>query len=306
MKKREIINLIGISRSKYYEWSLRIGVYNSHNCFIPRSHWLLEEERDAIIDFCSSKVLSGYRRLTYMMIDKDIVYASPATVYRVLKDAGLISRWNQGTKTKKGTGFIQPEKPLEHIHVDISYINIIGTFFFLICVLDGYSRMILHFELRANMQEYDVEITIQRFLEKYPEANGNLITDNGSQFISRDFKDFIRESGLNHIRTSVRHPQSNGKLERFHKTIKNEKIRVSSFISEIDAREQIAGYIKSYNEERLHSAIYYLTPKEVFEGKMKIRLDERQKKLDNSRRLRKQKFEFESSLSQYRDLSISR
>ena len=306
MKKREIINLIGISRSKYYNWSLRIGLYNSHNGFIPRSHWLLEEEREAIIDFCKSKVLLGYRRLTYMMIDRDIVYTSPATVYRVMKDAGLISRWNQGTKTKKGMGFIQPEKPLEHIHTDISYINILGTFFFLICILDGYSRMILHFELRANMQEYDVEITIQRFLEKYPEANGNLITDNGSQFISRDFKDFIRESGLNHIRTSIRHPQSNGKLERFHKTIKDEKIRVSSFISEIDAREQIAGYIKSYNEERLHSAIYYLTPKEVFEGKMKIRLDERQKKLDNSRRLRKQKFEFESSLSQYRDLSISR
>jgi len=82
--------------------------------------------------------------------------------------------------------------------------------------------------------------------------------------------------------TSVRHPQSNGKIERFHGTIKSEAIRKQSYLSINDARRQIEGYIKIYNEERLHSAIGYLRPKEVFEGKMNQRLAERQKKLDQA------------------------
>ena len=158
-----------------------------------------------------------------------------------------------------------------------------GTFFFLMTILDGFSRMVIHHELRSHMEEYDVEVTIQRALEKYPEAKPNIITDNGSQYISKDFKEFVRVSGLNHIRTSIRYPQSNIKIERFHKTIKQEKIRKSSMISIGDARKQIEEFICYYNEERLHSSIYYLTPKEVFEGHMKKRLNKRQEKLDTTR-----------------------
>jgi putative transposase len=290
LTKSCLIKHIGITRSKYYQWSKRLGIYNSHNGNIPRSHWLTDCEIDAITQYCRNKDRLGYRRLTYTMIDEDIAYTSPATVYRILKNAGLLNRWNAKSVSSKGNGFVQPEKPLEHLHMDISYVNILGTFFFLICVLDGFSRMILQHELRANMEEYDVEITLQRALEKYPEAKGNLISDNGSQFISRDFKDFIRENGLNHVRTSVNYPQSNGKMERFHQTIKEEKIRVSSFVDIDDARKQIDKYVDFYNNERLHSSIYYLTPKEVFDGKMHERLIERQNKLDKGRKLRVQLF----------------
>ena len=155
---------------------------------------------------------------------------------------------------------------------------------FLISIPDGYSRMIVHHELRTTMTEYDVEITIQRALEKYPATHPRLITDNGKQsrYLSGDLKEYLRNCGLKQVRTSVYYPQSNGKIERFHGTIKSEAIRKQSYLSINDARRQIDGYIKIYNEERLHSAIGYLTPKEVFEGKMNQRLAERQKKLDQA------------------------
>jgi len=283
--KQNVLELLALSKSRYYDWIKRQGQPNRHNGQMPKSYWLLPLEREAILVYCKDKTDEGYRRLTYQMLDKNIVAVSPSTVYRVLKAAGLLKRW-LAKKSKKGNGFKQPLKPHEHWHVDISYVNILGTIFFLISVLDGASRYIVHPELRRNMTEYDVQLTIERAKEKYPDACPRIISDNGSQFISKDFKEFIRYSGFSHVRTSVAYPQSNGKLERFHGTIKREAIRKSSYLSIEDARERIAFYIDYYNTERLHSAIYYLTPEDVLQGRSKSRLEERQNKLDEARKAR--------------------
>ena len=277
------LKLLKISPSKYYNWVERKGLPNQINRDTPNSTWLLPEENEMIVSFCQDKIEAGYRRLSYMMLDEDIVAASPSTVFRVLKRNNLLNRWSIKTPSSKGTGFIQPLKPNEHWHTDISYVNILGTFFFLMTVLDGFSRKVLHHELRANMTEVDVEIVMQKTIELFPDAKANLITDNGSQYISKDFKGFIKDSGLKHIRTSVAYPQSNGKIERFHRTIKSEKIRVSSFVDIKDARDQINTYINEYNDERLHSAINYLTPNDVFNGLKERRLAERKIKIDNAR-----------------------
>jgi len=276
------IRKIGIRMSKFQDWSKRYGHPNFHNGNNPRSWWILSWEKEAILEYCRDRISEGYRRLTYKMIDEDIAAVSPATVYRILKANGLLYRWNPGHSSSKGNGFKQPTAPNEHWHMDIAYINVMGTFMFLISVLDGYSRMIVHHELRTTMTEYDVQITIQRALEKYPGVHPHLISDNGKQFVAKDFREFLRDCGLKQIRTSVYYPQSNGKIERFHGTIKSEAIRKQSYLSPDDARRKIEGYIKIYNEERLHSAIGYLTPKEVFEGKMNQRLAERQNKLDQA------------------------
>lgn len=279
----QALKLLNISPSKYYSWVERKGLPNKTNIETPNSAWLLPEETDKIIEYCQDKIEDGYRRLTYMMLDDDIVAVSPSSVYRVLRSNNLLNRWSEKKPSSKGSGFVQPLKPNEHWHTDISYVNILGTFFFLMTVLDGYSRKVIHHELRSNMTETDVEIVIQRAIELHPDATANLITDNGTQYVSKDFKSFIKDSGLNHIKTSVAYPQSNGKIERFHRTIKSEKIRVSSFVDIADARKQIDTYIKDYNEERLHSSLGYLTPNEVFNGYREYRLAERKIKLDNAR-----------------------
>ncbi|MFZ6186160.1 transposase, partial [Nannocystis pusilla] len=191
-------------------WRERYGKINEHNGKLPRDHWILDAERQAILDFFDKNPLEGYRRLTYMMLDQDVVAVSPATVYRVLSTTGRLDRWHRGP-SKKGTGFQQPDRPHRHWHVDIAYINLAGTFYYLCSVLDGYSRDIVHWDLRESMTERDVECILQRARELFPQARPRVVTDNGPQFIARDFKEFIRVAGMTHVRISPGYPQSNGK-----------------------------------------------------------------------------------------------
>ncbi len=282
------IEWLGIAPSKYYNWQSRYGKVNEHNALMPRDFWLENWEKQSIVNFHLQYPLEGYRRLTFMMLDRNIVAVSPSSVYRVLSAAGLLRRWN--TKSSmKGTGFVQPLKPHEHWHIDVSYVNILGTFYYLCSILDGCSRYLVHWELRQTMIETDVEIILQRAREKFPEAKPRIISDNGPQFIAKDFKEYIRLTGMSHVRTSPFYPQSNGKLERYHKTIKSECIRPKVALSLDDARNQIAGYISFYNDERLHSAIGYIAPKDKLEGRDTQIFKERDQKLEAAREARKQK-----------------
>jgi putative transposase len=223
-----------------------------------------------------------------MMMDDDIVAVSPSSVYRVLTGVGLLSRWNR-KPSKKGTGFHQPLKPHEHWHIDISYINICGTFYYMCSILDGFSRYIAHWEIREQMTEADVEIILQRAREMFPDAAPRIISDNGPQFISKDFKEFIRISGMTHVKTSPYYPQSNGKLERYHKTIKSTCIRVRTPLSLQDARDIVGDFVDHYNIRRLHSAIGYITPKDKLEGRAETILADREAKLAAAREARKAK-----------------
>ncbi len=283
-----LVKWIGIGRGKYYQWRGRYGKANEHNAWIPRDFWLEVWERKAIIAYFTNHPDEGYRRLTYMMMDADIVAVSPSSVYRVLSKAGLLRRWNP-KPSLKGTGFVQPLKPHEHWHVDISYINICGTFYYLCSQLDGCSRSIVNWDIRKTMTEADVEIIIQRAREKYPDAKPRIISDNGPQFIAKDFKEFIRVCGMTHVRTSPYYPQSNGKIERWHQSLKRECIRPGTPLSLEDAHRLVAGYVEHYNNERLHSALGYVTPKDKMEGREKEVFSSRNHKLEAAREQRKQK-----------------
>jgi len=215
LTQTNMVRWIGIGRSKFYTWKRRYGKSNEHNGLVPRDWWLDQWEKEAIVDFFIKHPDEGYRRLTYMMIDRDIVAVSPTTVYRTLSRGGLLGK-RKLKPSKKGTGFHQPKKPHEHWHTDITYVNLGGTFYYLCSALDGFSRSILHWEIRESMKESDVEIMLQRAKEKYPEARPRLIkvghfppfSDNGPQFVAKDFKEFIRFSGMTHVRTSPYYPQS--------------------------------------------------------------------------------------------------
>jgi putative transposase len=283
----------GLSWSRYHDWQKRFGQPNRHNSDTPRDFWLEPWEKQAIIDYKKDHMETGYRRLTYEMLDKDIVAVSPSTSYRILRLAGLTSRWNNKTLETKRKGFVQPKKPHEHWHMDISYINFHGSHLFLISVLDGYSRFIVHHELRTHMEEYDVEIVLQRALEKYPDKTPRIISDNGTQFIANDFKAFLRFNNLTHVRTSINHPQANGKQEAFHKSIKNECIRVKSFLSLEDARKIVAEYVYDYNYKRLHSGISYIAPYDMLCGRAETIFKERDLKLEQARQRRKEKAQLE-------------
>lgn len=222
-----------------------------------------------------------------MMLDDDVVAVSPSSVYRVLKTAGRLDR-RSFAPSKKGTGFEQPLTAHEHWHVDISYINVAGTFYFLCSLLDGFSRYLVHWELRETMKEQEVETIVQRGLEKFPGAKPRIISDNGPQFVARDFKEFVRLLGMTHVRTSPYYPQSNGKLERWHKSLKQECIRPACPANAEEARRQVAAFVESYNHERLHSALGYVTPADKLNGLDGEIFAERDRKLEEARSRRQQ------------------
>lgn len=286
LAEARFIRWIGIARGKFFDWKKRYGKANEHNADVPRDHWIENWERSAIISYFQGHPLEGYRRLAFMMLDEDLVAVSPATVYRVLRAANLLNRWNS-KPNRKGTGFEQPLRAHEHWHIDIAYLNVAGTFYYLCSVLDGFSRVIVHWEIREAMKETDVETILQRGRELYPEARPRIISDNGPQFIARDFKEFIRIAGMTHIRTSPYYPQSNGKLERYNRTVKT-AFRAKSPASLEEARKVVQSFVEHYNSERLHSAIGFIAPHDVLAGRAEQIWAARDSKLEAARERRRQ------------------
>ncbi len=287
VSRNKIVCWLGIPRSKYYEWCKRYGTLNQHNGKKPRHFWLEEWEREAIREYFKLHPFVGYRRLSYMMIDADVVAASPSTVYRVLDEAGLLER-TTWAKSKKGTGFDQPKGPHCDWHTDITHVWAGGVCYNLTCVLDGYSRYILGWTLTETMTSEQMELFIQRVREQYPETHAKLISDNGPQFIAKEFANFIKGTGMRHWRTSAYYPQSNGKQERVHGTIKTECLRRKCPQTMEEAEAVLTTYIREYNGERLHSAIGYVTPKDMLEGRQAAIHAERDRKLEAARERRKE------------------
>ena len=279
---RRLLGWLGLGASKYFDWKQRYGKANEHNAMVPRDHWLESWEQQAIVEFARAHPLDGYRRLTFMMLDRDVVAVSPASVYRVLAKAGLLKPWT-ATPSQKGTGFVQPLEPHEHWHTDVSYLNVCGTFYYLCSVLDGCSRANLQWEIRESMKEREVELVLQKAKEKYPTAKPRLISDNGPQFVARDFKQFVRISGMDHVRTSPYYPQSNGKIERWHGSLKAEAVRPKTPLSLEDARRVVGNFVEEYNTTRLHSAIGYVTPHDRLAGRHTQIWEERDRKLEAAR-----------------------
>jgi transposase InsO family protein len=168
----------------------------------------------------------------------------------------------------------------------VSYINISGTFYYLCSILDGCSRYIVNWDLRESMTEADIEIILERAKELHPEARPRIISDNGPHFIAKDFKEYIRISGMTHVRTSPYYPQSNGKIERWHKSLKGECIRPGTPLSLDDARRLVEGYVAHYNNVRLNSAIGCITRTDMLAGRQAEIHAQRDRRLEVARKQR--------------------
>ena len=179
-----------IHSSKFYAW--KRSPESVENKPIPREHYILPEERRAVVEFKVKNPATGYRRLTWMMIDQDVAYVSPASVLRILTQNGLNTIWTRPGGSKKLNGFHQPSAPHSHWHTDITFVNVMGAHMFLISVLDGYSRYILHHGLYESMSGETVSSVIYGAHEKHPQAKPAVIMDNGPQFIAKEFKTMLK------------------------------------------------------------------------------------------------------------------
>lgn len=294
---KQLSTLCALSYDKFLRWRKRLQEPRKATVkVIPSSHWLLPEEVQAIVRYAHEHPGHGYRRLAWMLIDDDVAYASPSTVYRILKAENLLTL-QERKPSRKGKGFEQPTEPHEHWHVDYSYFKIGSVFYYFVGVLDGYSRTILAWDLRTKMEERDAEAVLQKAKEIYPEAKPRIISDQGSQFRGNDFKKFVTDIEATHVMTSPYYPQSNGKLERFHLTLKEHAYKKLPLDLE-DGKRIVGEMIDYYNRERLHSAIDYVTPEQCLTGQRESIKNERQRKLREAIKRRREKKALENQDNQ--------
>ena len=280
---------IGISASKLCVWRTRSGMPTVHAPFSPREDCLPKEEIDAIVEFYLEHPGDGYRRCAYMMLDQNIACASPSTVYAVLKRAGVL-RQRHGKPGSKGKGFHQPSAPHHHWHTDITHVKVCGIPANLCSIIDGYSRYCVAHQLSRNGEALDVEVVFLQGIERFPEAKGRVISDNGKQFVCKEYRQLLTMHGFTYCNTSPYYPQSNGKQERFHESMKSESINQKHLVDFEYAQKVIDDYVDNYNNVRLHSAIGYITPYDMLNGRAPAIQAERCQKLKEARERRRLAF----------------
>ena len=281
---RRILKALGLTKARYRDWVKRAarGALTDRPPIAFGRDAILPEEKTAVTRYALAHPKDGYRRLTWQMIDADVAYLSPSSVYRVLEDANLLARWKRSTSS--GAVPEKPIRPHERWHTDLMYLRIQDSWYFLVTVLDAYSRYVVHWELLSTMAASDVQLVIQHALEQTG-ATPDVVTDNGSQFTAKEFKELVRRFAFKHIRIRWYHPESNGTVERFHRSTR-EALGAEALRNLGQAREVIAGWVRHYNEERLHAALGYLPPVEYYRGNPAARQAARQAKLEQGRKER--------------------
>jgi putative transposase len=245
---------------------------------------LLADEEEAIVTYALSHPKEGYRRLSYMMLDDDVAYCSPSSVYNVLSERELLCRWKPSRSC--GVPVEKPTAPHQRWHTDVMYLWVAGRWYFLVSVIDGFARYLIHWELLTSMKADDVTLVVQRALEKVPGVSPEIVSDNGSQYTSKDFKALIKHFQLQHIQIRIQHPESNGVIERFHRSVRD-GLSDQELKDLMHARQIIEKWVAYYNNERLHAGIMYLRPRDYYVGQQQELLEERRTKLENARERRR-------------------
>jgi len=254
-----VLEVLELKRSVYYSWRQKSRNNSWEDGLGKREPLfrLLPEEEAAIVSYAKAHPPEGYRRLGWMMVDEDVAYVSPSTVYNVLDRHDLLYRWKRPeSSVMKVT---PPSSPNQRWHTDIMYLWLAGRWYFFVGVIDAYSRYVVHWELLTSMRAEEISLVVQWALEKYPGVHPKIVHDNGGQFTGREFKKLVKRFQLQQIKTRVHHPESNGIIERFHRSLREE-------LSEKDlknlglAREIIGEWVDYYNRHRLHGGIQYLRP----------------------------------------------
>jgi len=241
---------------------------------LPFKH--TNEEENLILEKANTYTHLNHRKLSHQIFRDEGVFVSESLVYRILKEHNLI-RSKPTLKIEAAESWkIKPKSPNEIWHIDISYIpcglnsegNVI--FWYLIVVLDGYSRFVLAWDIFPDMTKERCFQVVDEALflaQLPPDKRPKLLSDNGKQFRARKAREFFKELlNLKQIFTSAHHPETNGKIERLFESAKYEALYRSDYSSAKEAREILLSFFDYYNNHRLHQALGYRTPREVYCG----------------------------------------
>lgn len=275
LPRRKALEHLGLPRSTYYRWlkHQREGSLQDKKggSSIPWNKLKPEEEAKVLATARASPELSA-RQLALRLIDDERWYVSESTVFRILKREGLIKPAEViGFKARKEY-HRKTKRPNELWATDCSHIKVFDWgWYYLVTVMDDYSRFILSWELKVDMAAGSLIDVVQKAVEvtgmtDIPVENRTvLLSDNGAGYVSRQFGEYLRLVGVRHILASPYHPQTNGKIERYHRSLKGE-INQLPYDMPSDLEKAIAAFIEYYNYRRYHEGLGDVTPYEVYTG----------------------------------------
>ena len=297
---RRTLAALGVSPTSYYRWRRAAAALRAVERGLsgprPRpvtSYEALPAERAAVRAYALAHPEVRHRELAWRMVDEDVVCLSPSTVYRILREERLVCPWRRRTKRSRQEEE-KASRPNQRWATDLLHLRIGERWHYLVSFLDEYSRYLVHWELLASMDGDSVSLAAQRAVETLPrDAAGQLLarpeirTDNGSGYISREFRQVLAEHELAHQRIKPHCPEENGLMERAYRTLR--EALEGEELTDRPAAERILQRLTGwYNGERLHRALGYLRPVDYYRGQPAVLIETRCRKLAAARHQRKE------------------
>jgi transposase InsO family protein len=295
---RQTLRALGVSRASYYRWrreAEREKTLPPEPIKPVQVYEATDEEKRAVRAYALKHPAIRHRELAWRMLDEEVAALSPSTVYRILKGENLVSPWRRRKKRTKEEAE-KAQRPDEVWASDLMYLTVGGRQYFLLSFLDEYSRQIVHHALVPNMEAATVSVealaAIETFLEERegeipPQGMPRLRSDNGSCYISREFRGVLDEHGLGHQRIKPHCPEENGIIERSNRTLR-EALEGEELTDLLQARDVMARIVVWYNSQRLHSALGYLRPIDYYRGQPETLHAARRQKLSAARHRRRE------------------
>lgn len=296
--KRTLVAL-GVAAASYYRW-LKEEKWARESPKEPvkpvQVYEATEEEKEKVRAYALRRPEIRHRELAWRMVDEDVVFLSQSTVYRILKEQNLVSPWRRRTKRPRDDAE-KATRPDERWATDLMYVEIVGRKYFQLNFIDEFSRYIVHHELLSNMEGRTVSVEAQAAIEKLlGEWGGEILeegmpevrSDNGSCYISRDFRMVLDEHAMSHNKIKPHCPEENGIMERANRTFR-EALDGEELTDLHQARDVMSRIIDHYNHERLHRALGYLRPIDYYRGNPRELHEGRRRKMAEARRARREK-----------------
>lgn len=304
-----ILAQLGLPSATYYRWRAREEEGRLADAtVVPRRRVPVPtpEEVGAVCDFALAYPQMGYKRLTWLMVDEDIAYLRPWQVYGILGEHDQLCHSPRAVPEPLKRP-AEPDHPDQLWHVDLMYLYIEPRWYYLVDILDGYSRFLVHWSLNLTMLADTVTLTVQEALEGLSQRRPGapkIVHDNGGQFLSTEWRRFVEGAGVTDIRTRVAHPQSNGRLERLHRTHREEGLTEEDLGDYYRALEGMGRWSHYYNYKRPHSALKCLRPADYYRGDPAARLAEREQKLVQALEARGQYWQVYGNVKELQNLSL--
>lgn len=296
---RRTLKQLGVSPASYYRWRAEAQRTKTLPPEPPRPVQVYEatnEEKQAVRAYALKHPGIRHRELAWRMIDEEVAYLSPSTVYRILKAEDLVCPWRRRKKRTREDDE-KATRPDEMWASDLMYVQIGGRTYYLVNFLDEYSRLIVHHALVPSMDGMTVSVEAQAAIERLlkerggelpPQGMPRMRSDNGSCYVSREFRGVLDEHHLGHQRIRPHCPEENGIIERSNRTLR-EALDGEELTNLLQARDVIARIIEWYNKERLHSALGYLRPIDYYRGDPARLHEQRRRKMAEARHRRREK-----------------